>query len=221
MLLLSRLGVGTAPWLASAYMLVVGVGIGLVMQVLVLVVQNDAAPKDMGVATSTATFFRSMGGFVRGRDLRRHLQRTPRRPDPSASPDIGRQLVGGVHLTPEQVKHLPTRRSTMHSSTPCAFAARRLPLGDADHGHPLRPLLDAEGGAVRATLHGTEHRGRRRAATIYLLAGEELVWDVVISEATILHADLDAFYASVSNATMRRSRQARHRRARRRARREL
>ncbi len=62
MLLLSRLGVGTAPWLASAYMVVVGVGIGLVMQVLVLVVQNDARPQDMGVATATATFFRSVGG---------------------------------------------------------------------------------------------------------------------------------------------------------------
>ena len=43
-------------------MLVVGVGIGLVMQVLVLVVQNDARPQDIGVATSTATFFRSVGG---------------------------------------------------------------------------------------------------------------------------------------------------------------
>ena len=45
-------------------MLVVGVGIGLVMQVLVLVVQNDAPPRDIGVATSTATFFRSMGGSL-------------------------------------------------------------------------------------------------------------------------------------------------------------
>ena len=62
MFLLSRLGVGTAPWLASVYMLVVGVGIGLVMQVLVLVVQNDARQEDIGVATSTATFFRSVGG---------------------------------------------------------------------------------------------------------------------------------------------------------------
>ena len=62
MFLLSLLGVGTAPLLASTYMLVVGVGIGLVMQVLVLVVQNDARPEDMGVATSTATFFRSVGG---------------------------------------------------------------------------------------------------------------------------------------------------------------
>ena len=64
MFLLSRLEVDTAPWLASVYMLVVGVGIGLVMQVLVLVVQNDAPPRDIGVATSTATFFRSMGGSL-------------------------------------------------------------------------------------------------------------------------------------------------------------
>src|SRR5580765_6219731 len=62
MYLLSKLGVGTAPWLASAYMAIVGVGIGLVMQVLVLVVQNDAKPREIGVATSTATFFRSVGG---------------------------------------------------------------------------------------------------------------------------------------------------------------
>src|SRR6478752_6709867 len=62
MFLLSLLGVDTPPWVASAYMVVVGVGLGLVMQVLVLVVQNDARPEDIGVATSSATFFRSMGG---------------------------------------------------------------------------------------------------------------------------------------------------------------
>ncbi|HEX5584041.1 MAG TPA: MDR family MFS transporter [Gaiella sp.] len=62
MYLLSRLSVSTDPWLASVYMLVVGVGLGLVMQVLVLMVQNDARPQDIGVVTSTATFFRSVGG---------------------------------------------------------------------------------------------------------------------------------------------------------------
>src|SRR4029453_3735675 len=64
MFLLSRLEGGTAPWVASLYMLVFGVGIGLVMQVLVLVVQNAAPRRDVGVATSTATFFRSMGGSL-------------------------------------------------------------------------------------------------------------------------------------------------------------
>jgi EmrB/QacA subfamily drug resistance transporter len=62
MYLLSRLTVDTEPWLASVFMLVVGVGLGLVMQVLVLIVQNDARPQDMGVVTSTATFVRSVGG---------------------------------------------------------------------------------------------------------------------------------------------------------------
>ncbi|MBK5230520.1 MAG: MFS transporter, partial [Thermoleophilia bacterium] len=62
MLLLSRLTVDTAPWLASVYMLVVGIGIGLVMQVLVLVMQNDSPARHIGAATSAATFFRSMGG---------------------------------------------------------------------------------------------------------------------------------------------------------------
>jgi EmrB/QacA subfamily drug resistance transporter len=62
MYLLSRLTVESDPWVASVYMAIVGVGLGLVMQVLVLIVQNDARPQDMGVVTSTATFFRSVGG---------------------------------------------------------------------------------------------------------------------------------------------------------------
>jgi len=43
-------------------MLVLGIGLGLVMQVLVLAVQNAVDPQDLGVATSAATFFRSIGG---------------------------------------------------------------------------------------------------------------------------------------------------------------
>jgi EmrB/QacA subfamily drug resistance transporter len=64
MTLLTQLGVGTSKLMAALFMVVIGVGIGLVMQVLVLVVQNDAPPGDMGVATSTAQFFRSIGGSV-------------------------------------------------------------------------------------------------------------------------------------------------------------
>ncbi|ACZ91295.1 MFS transporter [Streptosporangium roseum] len=46
----------------SVYLLVLGVGIGLVMQVLVIVVQNAVGFEDLGVATSGATFFRLIGG---------------------------------------------------------------------------------------------------------------------------------------------------------------
>src|SRR5262249_54797687 len=49
---------------ASLYMFVLGLGIGSVMQVLVLAVQNAVDYHDLGVATSGATLFRSIGGSV-------------------------------------------------------------------------------------------------------------------------------------------------------------
>jgi len=62
--LLSRLSVGTDLLVADLYMLVVGLGLGFVMQVLVLAVQNAVDYENLGVATSTATLFRSMGGTI-------------------------------------------------------------------------------------------------------------------------------------------------------------
>jgi EmrB/QacA subfamily drug resistance transporter len=64
LLLLSRLGPGSSTWTASAYMLVVGIGIGMVMQVLVLAVQNSVDHRLMGVATSGAMLFRQIGGSI-------------------------------------------------------------------------------------------------------------------------------------------------------------
>lgn len=63
-LLLTRLGVDTSPWVAGVCMFVLGAGLGMVMQVVVLVVQNAVEPHDLGTATSTATFFRSIGGSI-------------------------------------------------------------------------------------------------------------------------------------------------------------
>src|SRR5207244_1456790 len=48
--------------LAYVYMLLLGLGLGFVMQVLILAVQNAVDYRNLGVATSTSTFFRSMGG---------------------------------------------------------------------------------------------------------------------------------------------------------------
>jgi MFS family permease len=62
--LLSRLDVGTPAWLYSIYFFIVGAGLGLVMQILVLAVQNAVDFRDMGVATSSSQFFRSMGGTI-------------------------------------------------------------------------------------------------------------------------------------------------------------
>ncbi|MBV8561843.1 MAG: MFS transporter [Actinobacteria bacterium] len=62
MALLSRLQVSTPYWKLAVSMGVLGFGMGLVMPVLVLAVQNAVDPKDMGAATSSTTFFRSIGG---------------------------------------------------------------------------------------------------------------------------------------------------------------
>ncbi|MFL1903400.1 DHA2 family efflux MFS transporter permease subunit [Streptomyces tauricus] len=61
LLLLHRLDVDSSTGEMSLYFLVFGLGLGLVMQVLVLIVQNAVSYEDLGVATSGATFFRSIG----------------------------------------------------------------------------------------------------------------------------------------------------------------
>jgi EmrB/QacA subfamily drug resistance transporter len=64
LLLLSRLGAHTSLLVVSLDILVFGLGLGLFIQVLTLVVQNAVPMKQLGVATSSVTFFRSMGGAI-------------------------------------------------------------------------------------------------------------------------------------------------------------
>jgi EmrB/QacA subfamily drug resistance transporter len=64
MYLLSTMSATTPKVVTMGYMVVLGVGIGLVMQVLILAAQNASLRRDMGVTTSTVTFFRSVGGSV-------------------------------------------------------------------------------------------------------------------------------------------------------------
>jgi len=63
-LLLSTLRYDTSLVLVGVYMFVLGAGLGMLMQNLVLVVQNSIELKNLGVATSAVTFFRSLGGTV-------------------------------------------------------------------------------------------------------------------------------------------------------------
>jgi EmrB/QacA subfamily drug resistance transporter len=64
MVLLARLSVSSSTWTAALDMLVLGLGLGLVMQVLVLAVQNAVDFRVMGVATSGAILFRQVGGSI-------------------------------------------------------------------------------------------------------------------------------------------------------------
>lgn len=62
--LLATMDPSTPPWLASVYTAVLGIALGLVMQNLVLVVQNDAPAHDLGIATATINFTRTLGGSI-------------------------------------------------------------------------------------------------------------------------------------------------------------
>jgi EmrB/QacA subfamily drug resistance transporter len=107
LLLLSGLDQRSSDVLAAADMLLVGIGIGLVMQVVILVAQNHAPRRHMGVATSTATFGRSIGasigvaifGAIFAARLTTELS--------SLGPSAQRVAGAGAHLDPEQVRALP------------------------------------------------------------------------------------------------------------------
>ncbi|MEU4238158.1 MDR family MFS transporter [Actinoplanes sp. NPDC026619] len=64
MLLLSTIDAHTSVLMLSVYMLVLGAGVGMLMQNLILAAQNDVPAAELGATTSALTFFRSMGGAI-------------------------------------------------------------------------------------------------------------------------------------------------------------
>jgi EmrB/QacA subfamily drug resistance transporter len=64
LLLLSTLDAQSAYWQVGVYMYIFGFGLGLTMQLLTVIVQNSVETRHMGIATSTVTFFRTLGGAL-------------------------------------------------------------------------------------------------------------------------------------------------------------
>jgi EmrB/QacA subfamily drug resistance transporter len=62
--LLGSMRYDTPYWRIGIFMALMGLGVGMMMQNLVLCTQNQVAPSDLGAASSTVTFFRSLGGAV-------------------------------------------------------------------------------------------------------------------------------------------------------------
>ena len=62
--LMSTIEYDTNYVLVSLYMLILGAGVGMVMQNLVLIVQNTVRPEQLGAASSNVAFFRSLGGTI-------------------------------------------------------------------------------------------------------------------------------------------------------------
>ncbi|MGW0524697.1 MFS transporter [Streptomyces calvus] len=62
--LLGTMRYDTPYWHIAVFMALMGLGVGMMMQNLVLCTQNQVAPSDLGAASSVVTFFRSLGGAV-------------------------------------------------------------------------------------------------------------------------------------------------------------
>ena len=63
-LVLTTLKIDTNYWVLAGAMLLVGLGLGQMMQTLTIASQNAVGPRDIGVATSSSTFFRQIGGTL-------------------------------------------------------------------------------------------------------------------------------------------------------------
>jgi EmrB/QacA subfamily drug resistance transporter len=107
-ILLTRLGTGSSLGVTSAYLVVIGIGMGVMYQVYVIASQNAVDPSQIGVTTGLLNFFRSMGGSFAvaglgalltsrlGTELAQHLGRAGSRIDPNQVVQSG----GGGHLPP-------------------------------------------------------------------------------------------------------------------------
>ncbi len=120
MLLMTRLGATTGMAEVSLYMFVLGVGVGMVMQVIVLAAQNAAEYRDLGTATAGVNFFRSMGSAfgvaIFGSILTNQLDHNLPRQIPEGSGLSAGQLLGS---TPAQLRALP---DAVHQGAVQAFS---------------------------------------------------------------------------------------------------
>jgi EmrB/QacA subfamily drug resistance transporter len=122
MYLLSGLGVSTPLWQTAVYLVVLGLGLGMTMQVLVLAAQNAVPYELLGVATSGSTLFRQIGGSIGvslfgaifANRLALHL---------ASSLPSGARIPAAAN--PEAVKRLP---APVHAAYVDAFAVSLRPV---------------------------------------------------------------------------------------------
>jgi EmrB/QacA subfamily drug resistance transporter len=103
--MLSSLNETTSTGTAALHMLVLGLGLGMVMQVLILAVQNSVSYEQLGVATSGATLFRSIGGSLGTAVLGAIFTGRLTHELADKLPSTGGAVEGGIN--PAQIGRLP------------------------------------------------------------------------------------------------------------------
>jgi len=108
--LLSLLGPHSSFGITSVYMVVVGLGVGLVMQVIVVAVQNSVPYSQLGTATSTSTFFRTIGGCFGVSALGEvfNTQLLSQLRNHATAAQLSLLNGGSITANPAQINHLPT-----------------------------------------------------------------------------------------------------------------
>jgi EmrB/QacA subfamily drug resistance transporter len=126
LVLLSTVGVHTSVWLVCAYLFLLGAGIGLGMQILVLIVQNSFPVTQVGTATAANNFFREIGGSlgsaVVGTLFTSRLVHMLHEKTAGLS---GTSRIDANSLTPSLVNDLPT---VLHNAVVSAYNDALMPV---------------------------------------------------------------------------------------------
>ncbi len=130
MALLGMLTVSTASWQLSAYLFLLGVGMGQVMQVVTMAIQNAIPPREMGAGTAATGFFRSLGGAIGSAAFGAILSsRLAANMPKHIGGTSGTPNAGAIHQLPADVQHVVLTAFTKSTNTVFLIAAGVTSIG--------------------------------------------------------------------------------------------
>lgn len=197
--LLATLDATTPSAIASAYMLMLGIGLGMVMQVLVLAVQNSVAYEHLGAATSGTILFRSMGGATGaalfGGIFALGLQSNLARDLPAGAVLPSATDPASIAALPELVRtaYVDAFATALHPvfHTAAAFAACGFVLSLLLKEIPLRYSAAAEGVGDAFPMPRDATSLEELERIVAVLAEHENRWRLYARLAAITKIDLD------------------------------
>jgi hypothetical protein len=173
------MGMDTSKLIASSYMMVIGLGMGLVMPLLTLVLQETFPKSELGVVTSSSQFFRQIGGtfgmtilgaIMNSRSsglLTEQLAPVMKQLPPQAG-ELGAAITSKIHSDPQSIYSMLLNPETL-KQMPEAMTAKIVPilkaaLVDSLHSVFLYGLIFVLLGAVLTFFLGRIKLSDRKAA---------------------------------------------------------
>ncbi len=128
---MGMLTVSTASWKLSVYLFLIGLGMGQVMQVITMAVQNAIPPKEMGAGTAAIGFFRSLGGAIGSAALGAILTNRLKANLPHNLSGSGMSMsdTSAIHALPVSVQHVILNAFTKSIDTVFLIAASMTAVG--------------------------------------------------------------------------------------------